>query len=55
MAGFGGVVTAARLVFAATMSSFIFSGLHVLGHIGTTTGLGLLFDTLIVRSFMTAQ
>jgi RND superfamily putative drug exporter len=53
MAGTGGVVTAAGLVFAATMSSFIFSDLQVLGQIGTTIGLGLLFDTLIVRSFMT--
>jgi RND superfamily putative drug exporter len=53
MAGTGGVVTAAGLVFAATMSSFIFSDLVVLGQIGTTIGLGLLFDTLIVRSFMT--
>ena len=47
------VVTAAGLVFAATMSSFIFSDLVVLGQIGTTIGLGLLFDTLTVRSFMT--
>ncbi|MCV7227958.1 RND family transporter [Mycolicibacterium komossense] len=53
MGGTGGVVTAAGLVFAATMSSFIFSDLVVLGQIGTTIGLGLLFDTLIVRSFMT--
>ncbi len=53
MAGTGGVVTAAGLVFAATMSSFIFSDLVVLGQIGTTIGLGLVFDTLIVRSFMT--
>ncbi len=53
MGGTGGVVTAAGLVFAATMSSFIFSDLLVLGQIGTTIGLGLLFDTLIVRSFMT--
>ena len=53
MGGTGGVVTAAGLVFAVTMSSFIFSDLIVLGQIGTTIGLGLLFDTLIVRSFMT--
>jgi RND superfamily putative drug exporter len=53
MAGTGGVVTAAGLVFAATMSSFVFSDLIVLGQIGTTIGLGLMFDTLIVRSFMT--
>jgi RND superfamily putative drug exporter len=53
MGGTGGVVTAAGLVFAATMSSFVFSDLVVLGQIGTTIGLGLLFDTLVVRSFLT--
>ena len=53
MGSTGAVVTAAGLVFAATMGSFIFSNLRVLGQIGTTIGLGLLFDTLIVRSFMT--
>ncbi len=53
MAGTGGVVTAAGLVFAVTMSLFVFSDLRIIGQIGTTIGLGLLFDTLIVRSFMT--
>ncbi|BBX11881.1 membrane protein [Mycobacterium novum] len=53
MGGTGSVVTAAGLVFAATMASFIFSDLRILGQIGTTIALGLLFDTLIVRSFMT--
>ena len=53
MARTGKVVTTAGLVFAATMSSFIFSDLIVLGQIGTTIGLGLLFDTLIGRAFMT--
>src|SRR3954454_12462788 len=53
MAGSGSVVTAAGLVFAFTMASFIFSDLQVLGQIGTTIALGLMFDTLIVRSFMT--
>jgi putative drug exporter of the RND superfamily len=52
MAGTGAVVTSAGLVFAATMSSFVFSPLIVMGQVGTTIGLGLLFDTLIVRSFM---
>ncbi|MGH3637306.1 MAG: MMPL family transporter, partial [Mycobacterium sp.] len=42
----------AGLVFAATMSSFVFSDLRVIGQVGTTIGLGLLFDTLIVRTFM---
>ena len=53
MAGTGGVVTAAGVVFAFTMSSFVFADLQILGQIGTTIALGLLFDTLIVRSFMT--
>jgi putative drug exporter of the RND superfamily len=53
MAGSGSVVTSAGLVFAATMASFVFADLRVLGQIGTTIALGLLFDTLIVRSFMT--
>lgn len=53
MAGSGSVVTSAGLVFAATMASFLFSPLLVLGQVGTTIALGLLFDTLLVRSFMT--
>ena len=53
MAGSGAVVTAAGLVFAATMASFVFADLRILGQIETTIALGLLFDTLIVRSFMT--
>ncbi|MDA4107303.1 RND family transporter [Mycolicibacterium holsaticum] len=53
MAGSGSVVTAAGLVFAFTMASFIFSDLRVLGQVGTTIALGLMFDTLIVRAFMT--
>jgi RND superfamily putative drug exporter len=53
MGGTGGVVTAAGLVFAFTMASFVFSDLKITGQVGTTIGLGLLFDTLIVRSFMT--
>ena len=53
MAGTGSVVTAAGLVFAFTMCGFIFGDLLVLAQIGTTIGIGLIFDTLIVRSFMT--
>jgi hypothetical protein len=40
LAGSGSVVTAAGLVFAFTMASFIFSDLRVLGQIGTTIALG---------------
>jgi RND superfamily putative drug exporter len=53
MAGSGSVVTSAGLVFAATMATFMFSPLLLMGQFGTTIALGLLFDTLIVRSFMT--
>lgn len=53
MGGTGSVVTSAGLVFAFTMMSFAISDLRVMAQIGTTIGLGLLFDTLIVRSFMT--
>ena len=53
MAGTGSVVTAAGLVFALTMCGFVFGDLLVLAQIGTTIGVGLIFDTLIVRSFMT--
>jgi putative drug exporter of the RND superfamily len=53
MAGSGSVVTSAGLVFAATMASFYFSPLKIMAQCGTTIALGLLFDTLIVRSFMT--
>ena len=35
------------------MASMMFSDLLIIGQVGTTIGLGLLFDTLIVRSFMT--
>jgi RND superfamily putative drug exporter len=53
MAGTGSVVTSAGLVFAFTMASMSVSQLIVIGQVGTTIGLGLLFDTLVVRSLMT--
>jgi putative drug exporter of the RND superfamily len=53
MAGTGAVVTSAGLVFAFTMMSMAVSNLVVIGQVGTTIGLGLLFDTLVIRSFMT--
>jgi len=52
MGGTGKVVTAAGLVFAFTMASMVVSDQRVVGQVGTTIGLGLLFDTLVVRSFM---
>jgi putative drug exporter of the RND superfamily len=53
MGGTGKVVTSAGLVFAFTMASLVVSDLRVMGQVGTTIGLGLLFDTLVVRAFMT--
>jgi RND superfamily putative drug exporter len=53
MGGTGKVVTSAGLVFAFTMGSMVVSALTIIGQVGTTIGLGLLFDTLVVRSFMT--
>jgi RND superfamily putative drug exporter len=35
------------------MMSMAINDLVVVGQVGTTIGLGLLFDTLVVRSFMT--
>ena len=53
MGGTGKVVTNAGLVFAFTMASMVASDLRIIGQVGTTIGLGLMFDTLVVRSFMT--
>jgi RND superfamily putative drug exporter len=35
------------------MMSMAVSDLRIIAQVGTTIGLGLLFDTLVVRSFMT--
>jgi putative drug exporter of the RND superfamily len=53
MGGTGKVVTNAGLVFAFTMASMAVSDLVTVAQVGTTIGLGLLFDTLVVRAFMT--
>jgi putative drug exporter of the RND superfamily len=53
MGGTGKVVTNAGLVFAFTMASMAVSDVRIIGQVGTTIGLGLMFDTLIVRAFMT--
>ncbi|MCB0935896.1 MAG: MMPL family transporter, partial [Mycobacterium sp.] len=53
MGGTGKIVTAAGLVFAATMGSMVVSDLLTIGQLGTTIALGLLFDTLVVRAFLT--
>ena len=48
----GGVVTSAGLVFAFTMLALLTSNLRTIGQVGTTVCIGLLLDTLIVRSFI---
>ncbi len=53
MGGTGSVVTAAGLVFAFTMMSMSVSAMVVVAQMGTTIGLGLLFDTMVIRAFMT--
>ncbi len=52
MGGTGSVVTAAGVVFALTMASMVVSDLRIMAQVGTTIGLGLLFDTFVVRTFM---
>jgi RND superfamily putative drug exporter len=53
MGGSGSVVTAAGLVFAFTMMSMSVSAMVVVAQMGTTIGMGLLFDTMVIRAFMT--
>jgi putative drug exporter of the RND superfamily len=53
MGGSGSVVTAAGMVFALTMMTMAVSDLTIMGQVGTTIGMGLIFDTLVIRSFMT--
>lgn len=48
----GGVVTSAGLVFAFTMLAMLTSELRTIGQVGSTVCIGLLLDTLIVRSFV---
>ncbi len=52
MVNTGGVVTTAGLVFGVTMFAMLVSYAHNIAQIGTTVGLGLFLDTLIVRSFV---
>jgi RND superfamily putative drug exporter len=52
MAGTGGVVTAAGLVFAVTMASMLGSNLRIIAQLGSTIAIGLLLDTLIVRTLL---
>lgn len=48
----GGVVTTAGIVFGITMFALAGSSVLSIAQIGTTIGVGLLLDTLIVRTFV---
>lgn len=48
----GTVVTSAGLVFAITMLAQLTSDLRTIGQVGSTVCIGLLLDTLVVRSFV---
>jgi RND superfamily putative drug exporter len=48
----GGVVTTAGIVFGITMFALAGSSVLPVAQIGTTIGVGLLLDTLIVRTFV---
>lgn len=48
----GGVVTSAGLVFAFTMLAMLASDLKTIAQVGSTVCIGLLLDTLVVRSFV---
>jgi putative drug exporter of the RND superfamily len=48
----GSVVTSAGLVFAFTMLAMLIGDLRTIGQLGSTVCIGLLLDTLIVRSFI---
>jgi putative drug exporter of the RND superfamily len=48
----GGVVTTAGIVFGITMFALVGSSVLSIAQIGTTIGVGLLLDTLIVRTFV---
>jgi RND superfamily putative drug exporter len=53
MAGTGAVVTSAGLVFAFTMAAMLGSDDKIVGQMGATIALGLLLDTLVVRTLLT--
>lgn len=48
----GGVVTTAGIVFALTMLALLASRVSSIAQIGTTVGIGLVIDTLVVRTFI---
>jgi putative drug exporter of the RND superfamily len=52
MAGTGGVVTIAGIVFGITMFALLAGDMLSIQQLGATIGVGLMIDTLIVRTFL---
>jgi len=48
----GGVITAAGVIFAASMGAMMTGSVTTLAQIGFTIGLGLLLDTFVVRTLV---
>jgi putative drug exporter of the RND superfamily len=48
----GGVVTTAGIVFGITMFALVGSTVLSIEQVGLTVGIGLLLDTLVVRTFL---
>jgi RND superfamily putative drug exporter len=46
----GGVITAAGVIFAATMSGLLFASISTMVQAGFVMGVGLLLDTFLVRT-----
>jgi RND superfamily putative drug exporter len=51
-AGTGGVVTTAGIIFGTTMFALLSSTVLSIEQLGSTVGVGLVLDTLVVRSFL---
>lgn len=48
----GGVVTTAGIVFGLTMFAMLSSDVRTIAQVGSTIGIGLVVDTLVVRTFV---
>ncbi|MGV0743385.1 MMPL/RND family transporter [Mycolicibacterium sp. XJ870] len=51
-AGTGGVVTVAGIVFGLTMFAMLGGSVVTIAQVGSTIGIGLLIDTMVVRTFV---
>ncbi|OBB29883.1 hypothetical protein A5792_03280 [Mycolicibacterium peregrinum] len=51
-AGTGSVVTVAGIVFGLTMFAMLGASVVTIAQVGSTIGIGLMIDTLVVRTFV---